>query len=102
MTKIRPAGAARELVEFSKRKCARGRCAAVVLRHPIAKDKRGQKINADGRERSAAQIGDENEFARELAATLQHADSVLFAEVVKHERTEHNVVRLGWLPIEHV
>src|ERR1700737_817587 len=100
--KISPTRTARQVVQFRKGKCARGGNARVIARHRFTKNECGQKINADRGEKSASQIGHKNKFLREFVTTSQEAHGVFIAEMMKRERTKHDVVGIRRLPFQDV
>ena len=92
MAKVAPAGAFRQRAKFAKRKGARGREASVGARHGFAIDQGGEKMDSHRGEEAPPQIGDQNEFCRYTPASLQQAHGRGFVEMVKRQRTEHDVI----------
>ena len=94
MSEILPAGAASQLAQFSKTKGARGGKARIGFRHRLVIDYCRHQINTKRQPERSPQVGDQGVFAGKLAAFLQDTNSVIFAEMVKGERSKDDVVGL--------
>ncbi len=100
--KIPPAGAFGQLLQLRARKRPRHGGPPICPRHAITKDKSGQQVNANARQKSAPEIGDEHVRAGQGPRLAQQSDCVFLAEVVQGERANHDVERLRGGERQHV
>ena len=102
MLKVFPAGTFREQAKFFEGKRTPHGGARIGLCHRRAKNEGGQKVNTHRREKSAAQVRNQNVFARKNATVAQQSHDIVLTEVVQGERAENNVVGLVVAPFEDI
>ena len=94
MSKVFPAGAESQFPQFGKTEGARSGKPRIGFRHRLVIDCCRHQINTKRQPKRSPQVGNQDVFASKLAALLQDTNSVVFAEVVKSERTKDDVVGL--------
>src|SRR5262245_7059743 len=96
VVEVLPAGGLGEGAEFVEGKGAAGGDAAVVFRHGVAVDERGEGPDAEGGEPGAFEIRDEDAGAHGAAAAKEE-DGVGLAEMVEGQGAVDEVVGGRWV-----